>query len=55
MWLAQLVCAPQFFKTPSGLCGHPVYLSGDNGIEWDKKKLPEFRCNLPQTACGSLN
>jgi hypothetical protein len=25
MWLAQFVCAPQFFKTPSGLCGHTVY------------------------------
>jgi hypothetical protein len=24
MWLAQFVCAPQFFKTPSGLCGHTV-------------------------------
>jgi hypothetical protein len=22
--LAQFVCAPQFFKTPSGLCGHTV-------------------------------
>jgi hypothetical protein len=22
MWLAQFVCEPQFFKTPSGLCGH---------------------------------
>jgi hypothetical protein len=21
-------------------------------FEWDQKKLPEFRCNLPQTACG---
>jgi hypothetical protein len=26
MWLAQFVCAPQFFKTPSGLCGHTVLL-----------------------------
>jgi hypothetical protein len=25
MWLAQFVCAPQFFKTPKGLCGHTVY------------------------------
>jgi hypothetical protein len=25
MWLAQFVCAPQFFKTPSGLCGHTVF------------------------------
>jgi hypothetical protein len=24
MWLTQFVCAPQFFKTPSGLCGHTV-------------------------------
>jgi hypothetical protein len=24
MWLAQFVCAPQFLKTPSGLCGHTV-------------------------------
>jgi hypothetical protein len=27
MWLAQFVCAPQFFKTPKGLCGHTVYQS----------------------------
>jgi hypothetical protein len=26
MWLAQFVCAPQFLKTPKGLCGHTVYL-----------------------------
>jgi hypothetical protein len=25
MWLAQFVCAPQFFKTPKALCGHTVY------------------------------
>jgi hypothetical protein len=25
MWLAQFICAPQCFKTPSGLCGHTVY------------------------------
>jgi hypothetical protein len=25
MWLAQFVCVPQFFKTPSRLCGHTVY------------------------------
>jgi hypothetical protein len=25
MWLAQFVCAPQFFKTPMGLCGHTVF------------------------------
>jgi hypothetical protein len=25
MWLAQFVCMPQFFKTPSGLCGHYIY------------------------------
>jgi hypothetical protein len=25
MWLAQFVCAPQFFKTPKGLRGHTVY------------------------------
>jgi hypothetical protein len=25
MRLAQFVCAPQFFKTPKGLCGHTVY------------------------------
>jgi hypothetical protein len=28
IWLAQFVCAPQFFKTPSGLCGHTVHQSG---------------------------
>jgi hypothetical protein len=27
MYLAQFVCAPQFFKTPTGLCGHTVHLS----------------------------
>jgi hypothetical protein len=27
MWLAQFDCAPQFFKTPKGLCGHTVYSS----------------------------
>jgi hypothetical protein len=32
MWLAQFVCVPQFFKTASALCGHTVWLSGDNGI-----------------------
>jgi hypothetical protein len=32
MWLAQFISAPQFFKTPIALCGHPVRLSGDNGI-----------------------
>jgi hypothetical protein len=26
MWLAQFVSAPQFFKTPSGLCGHTVHM-----------------------------
>jgi hypothetical protein len=26
MWLAQFVCAPQFFKTPKGLCGHTVFI-----------------------------
>jgi hypothetical protein len=25
MWLAQFVCAPQFFKTPKGLCEHTVF------------------------------
>jgi hypothetical protein len=25
MWLAQFVCAPQFFKAPKGLCGHTVF------------------------------
>jgi hypothetical protein len=25
MWLAQFVCAPQFFKSPKGLCGHTVF------------------------------
>jgi hypothetical protein len=27
MWLAQFVYAPQFFKTPSELCGHTIYLA----------------------------
>jgi hypothetical protein len=26
MWLAQLVCAPQFFKIPKGLCEHTVFI-----------------------------
>ena len=26
MWLAQFVCAPQFFKTPKGLCRHTVFV-----------------------------
>jgi hypothetical protein len=26
-WLAQFVCAPQFFKTPKGLYGHTVYIT----------------------------
>jgi hypothetical protein len=25
MWLAQFIGAPQFFKTPKGLCGHTVF------------------------------
>jgi hypothetical protein len=25
MWLAQFVCAPQFCKAASGLCGHTVH------------------------------
>jgi hypothetical protein len=51
MLLAQFVCAPQFFKTPKGLCGH----------RWNSRNripdtgLPEFHCNLPQTACGKKN
>jgi hypothetical protein len=51
MWLAQFVCAPQFFKTPKRLCGH----------RWNSRDripnmgLPEFHCNLPQTACGKKN
>jgi hypothetical protein len=24
MWLAQFVCAPQFFKYPKGLCRHTL-------------------------------
>jgi hypothetical protein len=27
MWLVQFVCAPQFFKTPKGLCGHTVHIT----------------------------
>jgi hypothetical protein len=30
MWLSQFVFAPQFFKTPKGLCGHTV-ASSDTG------------------------
>jgi hypothetical protein len=25
IWLAQFICAPQFFKTPKGLCGYTVF------------------------------
>jgi hypothetical protein len=28
MWLAQFVCAAQFFKTPKGICGHTVLMVG---------------------------
>jgi hypothetical protein len=35
MWLAQFVCPPQFFKTPSGLCGHTVH-----PFVWGRKILP---------------
>jgi hypothetical protein len=65
MLLAQFVCAPQFFKTPKGLCGHG-WNSRDRILDTGllefhcnlpqtacgKKKLPEFHCNLPQTECG---
>jgi hypothetical protein len=37
MWLAQFVCAPQFFKTRKGLCGHTVY---------PKHEQPYIRRNL---------
>jgi hypothetical protein len=30
MWLAQFVCAPQYFKTLKGLCEHTVVLISDN-------------------------
>jgi hypothetical protein len=52
MWLAQFVCAPQFFETPIGLVDTLYVCLVIIEFEWDKKKLPEFRCNLPQTACG---
>jgi hypothetical protein len=61
MWLAQFVCAPQFFKTPKGLSGHRWNSRDrilDTGLQvikssvGGKKILPEFHCNLPQTACG---
>jgi hypothetical protein len=41
MWLAQLVCGPQFFKTPNGLCGHTVYPSGTG---WSSPKSRYDRC-----------
>jgi hypothetical protein len=40
MWLAQFVCAPQFLKTPKGLCGHTVHLLGrikESEIKTSKK------------------
>jgi hypothetical protein len=65
MLLAQFVCAPQFFKTPKGLCGHrwnsrdripdtglPEFHCNLPQTACGKKKLPEFHCNLPQTECG---
>jgi hypothetical protein len=33
MWLAQFVCAPQFFKTPKGLCGHTVLRTTEKQIK----------------------
>jgi hypothetical protein len=48
MLQAQFVGAPQFFKTPKGLCGH----------RWNSRDripdtgLPEFHCILPQTEFG---
>jgi hypothetical protein len=33
MWLAQFVCAPQFFKTPTGLCGHTVMKHGSTYVD----------------------
>jgi hypothetical protein len=35
MWLAQFVCAPQFFKSPSGLCGHTVLFNQRLGFGSD--------------------
>jgi hypothetical protein len=39
MWLAQFFCAPQFFKTPSGLCGQTVL----------------FKTNLREENCSEQN
>jgi hypothetical protein len=45
MWLAQFVCAPQFFKTPSGLCGHFVlcfYSSSERLLWTDRHKASTY-------------
>jgi hypothetical protein len=42
MWLARFVYAPQFFKTPKGLCGHTVRFN--------------YNCSLPNNpSIGQLN
>jgi hypothetical protein len=38
MWLAQFVCAPQFFKTPKGLCGHTVFDLSRNGFVSERQE-----------------
>jgi hypothetical protein len=38
MWLAQFVCAPHFFKTLSGLCGHTEH--------YKKRKLMNRAANV---------
>jgi hypothetical protein len=51
MWLAQFVCAPQFFKTPSGLCGHAVYFSimFHSIVQWVLQVMLPSACSTKQT------
>jgi hypothetical protein len=46
MWLAQFVCAPQFFKTPKGLCGHTV---------WYTLQTMDNKCTLSVKHCTNLH
>jgi hypothetical protein len=55
MWLPQFVCAPQFFKTPSGLCGHTVdshiEMEENGSNEFSKERIAEL-CNVDDCSAG---
>jgi hypothetical protein len=48
MWLAEFVCAPQFFKTPKGLCGHTLSSksSFSQGLQGVRSTCSRLRCGL---------